>query len=128
MSTAAWAIESRRDRRHLLDVGESAWVEFDYPSPSGPRWRLPLLDVSVAGLSFILPDELLGIDCGATLRDVVVRVGDCELQGSLVVMHVSPDPASYSWTGCGALFYPATEADQLKLKNIIARIEAAQTS
>lgn len=109
----------RRDRRYALGKGAGSTVEFVHPSPHGPLWCLSLLDISVSGLSFVLDDELSGIDAGTTVPDVTVRVGDFETTGELLVMHVSP---SDSRRLCGALFYPATDADLKALHDLLAGI------
>ena len=109
-------------RRYAVSKSHHASLEFDYPGPGGKRYDLPLIDISVSGLSFHCGDELPGLDSGTTLSPVVIRLGKCDIHGDLLVMHVTPDPATESI--CGALFYPAKDADLLKLKSAIAGIEA----
>jgi len=112
----------RRHRRHRIASEQRAHVELDFPSTSVEGNRCPLLDVSVAGVSFVLSDQLVGVEVGTDIRDVVIRIGDCVLHGDLMVMHVTPGRRV-----CGALFYPTTDTDLLKLKSLIAGLEAAQT-
>jgi len=115
--------KSRRvTRRYAITKSDEACIEFDYPGPGGKRCSLPLIDISVSGLSFKIDDELLNIDSGTNLSPVVIRLGKCEIHGDLLVMHASPN--SPNETVCGALFYPAKDADLLKLKSAIAGIEA----
>ena len=116
----------RRDRRLGVSRAYAAYIEFDYPQPHGHRWRLTLLDISVAGLSFALAEDLDGIEVGSTISNVAVRVEDHEFRGDLVVMRVTP--VAELPTVCGALIYPATEEELEKLKNAIAWIEAARTN
>jgi len=109
----------RRDRRYALGKGAGSTVEFVHPSPHGPLWCLSLLDISVSGLSFVLDDELSGIDAGTSLPDVTVRVGDVEARGELLIMHVSP---TESRRLCGALFYPESDADLKAMHDLLAGI------
>jgi hypothetical protein len=113
----------RKARRHRLSSTEAS-VEFDYPNPGGHPCRLPLVDVSISGLSFAGTDELFGIEAGTDLSDVTIRVGSCEMRGDLLVMHATPEgvpDAVY-----GALFYPASDTDLVKMKSVLAGIEAVE--
>jgi len=112
----------RVTRRYAVSKSHHARLEFDYPGPGGRRYDLPLIDLSVSGLSFVCDDELPELESGTTVSPVIIRLGKCDIHGDLLVMHVTPDPSSE--TVCGALFYPAKDADLLKLKSAIAGIEA----
>ena len=113
----------RKQRRRTTSGSGSAVVEINYPQPEGPRHQLALVDVSVSGLSFVFEDELAGLEAGADLHDVLIRLGDCEIHGELVVMHVTPQGPDRSL--CGALFYAAGDTDLLKWRSAIAGMEAA---
>lgn len=115
----------RNVRRHTIVDSENSRVEFRFPHPNGRPWSLPLLDVSVSGFSFSLDDELAGFDTGTTLEPVVLRIGSVEMHGALLVMHVSRS-SSPATRVCGVLFYPAQDEDLLKLKSVIAGIEAVR--
>ena len=112
----------RITRRYAIPPGSAARVEFDYPGPNGRHCSQPLLDLSVSGLSFACADELPGIDSGTTLSPAVVHVGDCDVHGELLVMHVT-DGAR---TIVGALFYPAHDIDLVKWKGVLAGVQALQ--
>jgi len=112
----------RVTRRYALSKSHNARLEFDYPGPGGKHYDLPLIDISVSGLSFRCGDELPGLDSGTTLSPAVIRLGKCDIHGDLLVMHVTSGQSVE--TTCGALFYPAKDADLMKLKSAIAGIEA----
>ena len=115
----------RRVQRHAVVLDEGAFVEFSHPTAGG-KCRLPLSDLSPAGLSFHSePGELPPIESGASIPDASLRIRECIIQGDLVVMHVTP--CSDSRILCGALLYPATDHDLLKLKAVLAGMEAVQT-
>jgi len=114
--------EPRRDPRVSIFSPGSAWVEIAYPAAAGRRIRLPLLELSVSGLSFALEGDLPLVTRGAHFEAIVVRVGECELQGALVVKHVTDGgPGRIS---CGGMFYPKGVPDLLKLNGVIAGAEA----
>jgi hypothetical protein len=112
----------RKQRRHSASGNDSAAVEITYPQPQGRSHRFVLVDISISGLSFAFEDELIGIESGDALSDVVVRLGDCEIHGDLVVMHVTSHAGTHRV--CGALFYAASDTDLLKWRSAIAGMEA----
>jgi hypothetical protein len=81
--------------------------------------------VSISGISFGLTESLTGLDAGSQLSQVKLILGDCEIRGELLIMHVTPEPES--GIVCGALFYPANDEELLKLKGVIAGIDTAQS-
>lgn len=113
----------RKTKRHSAKGSEQAYVELALQDYSGEPHRLPILDISVSGLSFSVGDELSGLENGLTLPDVVVRLGDCEIHGELVVMHLTPQTETR--TTCGALFYAASDEDLIKLRSAVAGMEVA---
>jgi hypothetical protein len=115
----------RRSPRHAVVLDHDAFVEFD-PSGPGEKLRLPLSDLSHSGLSFHGErGEMPPVESGGTIANVSLRIRECIIQGDLVVMHVTPRPDSRIL--CGALLYPATDHDLLKLKAVLAGMEAVQT-
>jgi len=117
----------RLELRLAVPRAERAFVEFDYPQPTGKRRRLSLLDMSSAGLCFALPFYgLSGVELSSHLIDVVVRVGGCEIEGEILVSHVTRE--SDERILCGGRFYPATKSDQLQMTKAIASLESIHES
>jgi len=117
----------RRQVRHPVTPENLARVEFEYPTPYGRQFQLPLVDLSSSGISFLLDEagELAELEEGTTLAEVVVRLGECLICGELLIMHMTTGPDSRYV--CGALFYPATDTDLVKLKSAVAGMEVAGT-
>jgi hypothetical protein len=113
----------RKTRRHPAKDSEEACVELSTPNRTGERFRLPLMDISISGLSFVIGDELPGIENGTDLPDAVIQLGECTIRGDLVVMHLTPQTDTR--TLCGALFYAASDEDLLKLRGAVAGMEVA---
>ncbi len=116
----------RKVRRHSATGTVEACVEITYPDSASRNVRLPLVDISISGLSFIMTEELPAIESGSNLTNVVVRLGGCEIHGELVVMHMTPQGGER--TICGALFYAASDEDIIKLRSAIAGMEAVLSS
>ena len=113
----------QRDRRFPLFRPQKALVEFDF---DGRAWRLPLVDVSVTGLSFVTDEEVPGLRIGVRIESAVLRVADCEIRGNVAIRHVTPHP---DWTTLyGGIFYPAEESDLNRLSGLLAGIEALQSA
>lgn len=106
----------QRDPRYRIPPLLEAFVEFRYPNPNGRLLSMPLTDLSVAGLSFAASSELPLIVRGARIEDVVVLLGDIRMEGKLLIMHSTPGGPRVVY---GAVFYPATEPDQLRLSGVI---------
>lgn len=113
----------RRQTRHA--VQRDAQIEFEHPTPHGRAFRVPLINVSRSGVSFVLDEQLAdsGLDSGTNLPGAILRMGDCMIYGDLLIMHVTPGPQSQKV--CGALFYPKSDTDLIKLRSVIAGMEAS---
>jgi hypothetical protein len=117
----------RVQTRYSVLADDRARVEFVYPSPNGESYSMPLANLSASGLSFGLRegDTSVALEEGASLPDAVIRIGNCAIKGELLVMHVTTGPDSRYV--CGALFYPATDTDLVKLKSAVAGMEVVGT-
>ena len=61
-----------------------------------------------------------GCRCLQLSRDRQMRLSTCEIAGDILVIHVTDERGI-----CGALFYPATDTDLLKLRSAVAALEVA---
>ena len=109
----------RRHRRHRFRDDGSSRLEFVYPQPNGAQRDVALLDISPSGFSFEVPDELLSLDQGSTVQGITLRFSNCELRGDMLVVHVTRERGV-----AGALFYPASDLDLVKLRTAVAALEA----
>jgi hypothetical protein len=109
----------REDTRHAVPGALGARIEFQ--DGDGLAQKLPLIDVSAGGASFSMPRRLPGIEKGAMLGDVLIRVAQIEVQGNLEVLHTTRGFGSdYS---CGVRFFPKTESDRNLLVELVSRLE-----
>jgi hypothetical protein len=122
-STASSASSGRNDNRHWLQHAGEAFVEFDLAD--GRRWCLDLVNVSDGGLCFGLDDDGQPVlEVGTRIDDAVVRVGEIEISGSLLVAHATEQFAA--GTLCGAEFKPSKECDQHKLTTLIDQLDQSR--
>ena len=114
--------DRRRANRHEVK-NAYAYVEFDHPN--GERQRVPLLDLSVAGLAFSLPAWLAEVEAGTLFSDVEVHVGEGSIRGELLVLRVDPpDPGPDAGVTCGAYFAPHTASERDKMTGLISDLKA----
>jgi hypothetical protein len=113
----------RKAKRHPAKGSEQAFVELRLPDRNGELHNLPLKDVSISGISFLMADDMPAIENGSSLADTVIHLGDCEIRGDLVVMHVTRQTDTR--TVCGALFYASSDEDLLKLRSAVAGMDVA---
>lgn len=110
----------RRDGRFLFSTSEAS-VEFI--GAGDVVVCAKLLDLSVAGLAFETDDAECVPDAGSVVRDVSVRVGACDLRGTLAIKGVRTAPTGQ--TRCGCLFYPESREAELALMALITGLESS---
>jgi len=110
----------RRHNRFPLRAEDRGAVEFRFPDARGQLCRMPLRDLSSAGLSMTLVHELPGLEAGSCLEGATVFVGDRRVRGDLLAMHVTPEARPGAI--CGALFYPLEDRDILELRSVLATL------
>jgi len=103
--------------RYRPQSGAGSFVELRLAD--GSCWRLDLLNISAGGVSFGLDRGLPCLASGTTVDDALVHVGDVQIAGRLVLVHVTEDFSA--GTVCGAAFTPTTETDRLALSTLIER-------
>jgi len=120
-----WAIYTRDARRYRVPPGVGAWLEFEPPSADGDRWRFRVHDLSWGGIAFDLPVEVEGVAPGVRLSGVVVGIGKARVEGTLDVLHVTPDVRL--GTLCGGRFVPGSGTDETVLDQLLARLDTLTT-
>ncbi len=109
----------RGDRRYALPIDVGAEIEFDVPD--GGHYRLPLLNISVHGLAFSIPEPIPEIKAGCMLAAAQIHVGSLMIRGTLVLRHTPREhPSDHK---CGTQFYPASDTDRNELVSLLSRLE-----
>ncbi len=130
----------RSIQRHPASETSGARVEFSWPHPNGENQSLSLVDISGHvgrgvrsarrpvgwfGLSFAFGENLPGLTTGTEVEGVTLRFAGCDVRGKMVVLRVTAEPTGMS---CAVMFYPASDEERFKLKNIIAGMELLQST
>jgi hypothetical protein len=116
----------RAERRYALPTDLRAEIEFDVPD--GGHYRLPLVNISVLGLAFFIPEPILEFGAGIMLNDAQIHVdsqihvGSLVIRGNLVLRHTPREhPSDHK---CGAQFYPASDRDRNELVSLLSRLKS----
>ena len=115
----------REERRYSLPADLGAEIEFDVPD--GGHYRLPLLNISVHGVAFFIPEPILEFEAGIMLNNVEIHVdsqihvGSLVIRGNLVLKHTPREHPSDN--KCGAQFYPASDTDRNELVSLFSRLK-----
>jgi hypothetical protein len=107
---------SRRAPRYRVQRAGEAVVDFELPD--GAQYRFEIIELSTVGLSFVLGQNHAALQRGSTIHQVVLRVGDKHIKGSLTVVHVTEEFSI--GLICGAEFKPATVNDERELAAFMA--------
>jgi hypothetical protein len=94
------------------------FVEFRFPEGErGRDLRLPVSDLGVSGLGFVLEEHLPGLDLGTGIKGATLCHGERKIAMDLLVLHVTEEFASDAV--CGCLLYPASDAALREFKDLL---------
>jgi hypothetical protein len=116
----------RLQHRYTVPADAGATLQFCHPPPNGPQLETRLRDVSLSGLSMVLPAELSEVQAGDIVRGIEAKVARKTFRGDLLVMHVTH--ASEAGPICGGLFYPEGDEDLITIRLVVRALEAAARS
>lgn len=113
----------RLQRRFPLLADSGSRLSFRFPSKGGEPLEASVRDISLSGVSIVLPCTLAGLAVGDVIAGVDACVAEKSFRGDLLVMHVSPqnEPGAI----CGGLFYPETDEDLITIRLIVRQLESA---
>ena len=99
------------------------FLEFRFPEgEQGRDVRLPVADLGVSGLGFVLEQHLPGLDLGTGIKGATLCHGERKIAMDLLVLHVTQDFANDAI--CGCLIYPETDADLREFKDMLEELAA----
>lgn len=116
--SSAW---NRHNQRRWLSRAGEGTVEFEFPH--GKHRRLDLVNISPGGVCFGLDDDGLRMRRGQRIERVLVKIGNVEVTGSLVVAHLTE--SLMTGTVCGAEFCPSTLAEGAALFDLLLTLGSA---
>ena len=113
----------RLQPRYPLPVDAAASLSFRYPFPNGELVEARLRDISLSGLSLVLPEALSRVQVGDIVNAIEARVAAKRFRGDLLVMHVTGTGGQ--GTVCGGLFYPEGDEDLITIRLVLRALETA---
>lgn len=113
----------RLQPRYPLPVDAEAALSFRYPFPNGATVEARLRDISLSGLSLVLPEALSRVQVGDIVNGIEARVAAKRFRGDLLVMHVTG--SGEQGAVCGGLFYPEGDEDLITIRLVLRSLEAA---
>ncbi len=110
--------DRREDGRKRIPGFVGAEIEFT--TPDGKAHRYPLIELSVAGGSWELPNRVPGLEPGVDCGGGVIHVGGLEIGVNLQIRHITRCEGSrYE---CGARFFPISDDDRNEMAALISRL------
>ena len=116
----------RLQKRYTTPAGTEAHLKFRYPAPNGSLFEVRLRDISLSGMSLLIPAEPPEIQTGDMIRGIEARVAQKTFRGDLLVMHLTP--ANVPGAICGGLFYPDGDEDLITIRLVVRALDAAEAS
>ncbi len=111
--------DRREDPRSRIPGFQDAEIEFT--GPDGTAHMQPLIELSVSGGSFLLPERIPGLEVGTTVADSVIRFGEFEIHVNFVVRRVTRyEGGAYE---CGVQLYTVSEQDRNEMAALISRLQ-----
>ncbi len=112
----------REERRSWISDFQRAEIEFT--GSDGTAHKRRLIELSVSGGSFQLPERIPGLEVGAMVEGSVIRVGELEIHVNFEIRHVTPDDGKgYE---CGVQLYPMSAQDRNEMAALISRLHRDQ--
>jgi len=111
--------DRREDPRSQVPNFQDAEIEFT--GPDGTAHKRPLIELSLSGGSFQLPERIPGLEVGTTVAGSVIRFGEFEIHVNPVIRRVTRyDGRGYE---CGVQFYTMNDQDRNEMAALISRLE-----
>jgi hypothetical protein len=111
----------RLQRRYPLAVDVPSSLRFRHPERGGQLVEVAIRDISLSGVSLVLPFEILGLQIGDIVRGVEGHVQGRRFHGDLLVMHMTP--ANELGGVCGGLFYPEGDEDLITIRLVVRMLD-----
>ncbi len=111
--------DRREDPRSRIPGFQDAEIEFT--GPDGTAHKRQLIELSVNGGSFQLPERIPGLELGTPVEGSVIRIGEFEVRVNFVIRHVTrDDEPGYE---CGVQLYTMSEQDRNEIAALISRLQ-----
>ncbi len=105
-------------------ISEFQYAEIEFTGPDGTTYKWPLIELSLSGGSFRLPERIPGLEVGTPVEGRVIRFGEFEIQVNFVIRHVTrDDETGYEY---GVQFYTMNYHDRNEMAALISQLQRDQ--
>ncbi len=112
--------DRREERRSRFPGFHDAEIEFTGPDGTAHKW--PLVELSLSGGSFRLPERISGLEVGTTVEGSVIRFGEFEIHVNFVIRRVTrDDEKGYEY---GVQLYTMSDQDRNEMAALILRLQS----
>ncbi len=109
----------RQEPRRRIPDSQDAEIEFTGTDETAHK--RPLIDMSVSGCSFQLPERIPGLEVGTPVEGSVIRVAEFEIHANFVIRRVTrDDEKGYEY---GVQLYTMSDQDRNEMAALISRLE-----
>ena len=111
--------DRREDPRSRIHGFQNGNIEFT--GPDGTAHKRPLIELSVSGGSFQLPERIPGLEVGTPVQGSVIRFGEFEVSVNFIIRRVTRDDGKgYEY---GVQLYTMNDQDRNEMAALISRLE-----
>ena len=111
--------DRREDPRSRIPDFQNAEIEFT--GPDGTAHKRPLIELSLSGASFQVPEQIPGLEVGAAIAGGVIRFSEGEIRVNFVIRRVTRDDVtSYEY---GVQIYTMNDQDRNEMAALMSRLE-----
>ena len=96
------------------------YAEIEFTGPDGTEHKWPLIELSLSGGSFQLPERIPGLEVETTVEGSVIRVGEFEIRVNFVIRRVTPDDGKRY--RCGVEFYTMSHQGRKDMAALISQL------
>ncbi len=102
-------------------ISEFQYAEIEFTGPDGTAYKWPLIELSLSGGSFRLPERIPGLEVGTTIKGSVIWTDDFEIQVNFAIRHVTRyERKKYM---CGVEFQTMSHQDRNEMNALISQLQ-----
>ncbi len=109
----------RQERRTGIPAFQYAEIEFTGPDGTAHKW--PLIELSLNGGSFQLPEPISGLEVGTSIKGSVIWMNEFEIHVNFAIRHVTHDDGKRY--RCGVQFHTLSHQDRNEMAALISQLE-----
>ena len=116
-------VEKRRQvGRRWISTFQYAEIKFTGPDGTAHKW--PLIELSLNGGSFQLPERIPGLEVGAAIDGSVIWMDEFEIHVNFAIRHVTPDDGKRY--RCGMQFHTMGHQARKDMAALVSRLQLHQ--